>query len=362
MKYLDEYRDPQLAKCLLNALQRRNLPKTPIRLMEICGTHTVAIFRSGLRQLLPPGIQLISGPGCPVCVTAGEDIDRAIWLARQPGVIVATFGDLPRVPGSHSSLHQERGTGADVRIVYGTLDALRMARENPHHEVVFLGIGFETTAPTVAAAVRRAAIEKLDNFSVFSAHKLLPPAMNALLESEDLSLDGFICPGHVSTVIGAQAYRHVATKHKMPCVITGFEPLDLLQGITMLIDQLAKGRAEVAVQYTRAVNWEGNPAARKLMDEIFAATDATWRGLGEIPASGLRLQPQWRNYDASVRFAMPHIRVKEHPGCRCGEVLRGVLTPPGCALFGKVCTPQHPLGPCMVSSEGTCGAYYRYRR
>ena len=360
MKYLDEYRDPELAKKLLAGLGRRKLSKSAIRLMEICGTHTVAVFRSGLRQLLPRQIQLISGPGCPVCVTASEDIDRAIWLAQQPGVIITTFGDLLKVPGSESSLHEERSKGADVRIVYASFDALRIARENPGQQVVFLGIGFETTAPTVAAAVHKAAGEELKNFSVFSAHKLLPPAMRALLEAQNLSLDGFICPGHVSTVIGAQAYQEVTTKYHMPCVITGFEPLDLLQGITMVVDQLEEGQADVAIQYKRAVTWEGNSTARKLMDGVFVASDSTWRGLGEIAKSGLKIRSKWRSYDAAVRFAMPAIQVKEHPGCCCGEVLRGVMTPPQCGLFRQACTPRHPMGPCMVSSEGTCGAYYRY--
>lgn len=360
MKFLDEYRDPQLAKGLLEVLQRRGAGPRPYKLMEICGTHTVAIFRLGLRQLLPPSIQLISGPGCPVCVTANEDIDRAIWLAQQPGVIVATFGDLVRVPGSFSSLNAERGKGADVRIVYGSLEALQIARDNPERQVVFLGIGFETTAPTVAAAVRQAATEGLDNFSVFSAHKLLPPAMEALLEAEDLHLDGFLCPGHVSTIIGAAPYEEVVGRHHIPCVVTGFEPLDLLQGIYCLVDLLQAGRAEVVNQYRRAVGWEGNVAARRLMSEIFEPADATWRGLGPIPKSGLTVRPQWERYDATRRFAMPVIQVKEHPGCRCGEVLRGVITPPACGLFRKACSPQTPLGPCMVSSEGTCGAYYRY--
>lgn len=360
MKYLDEYRDPQLAKSLLSALQHRSLAKDTIRLMEICGTHTVAIFRSGLRQLLPPSIQLISGPGCPICVTANEDIDRTIWLAQQDGVIITTFGDLMRVPGSLSSLHQEHSKGADVRIVYASFDALQIARENPDHQVVFLGIGFETTAPTVAAAVHQARREELRNFTVFSAHKLLPPAIRTLLDSEDLSLDGFICPGHVSTVIGAQAYREVAEKYGIPCVITGFEPLDLLQGIIMLIEQVEAGESEVMIQYRRAVTWDGNLAARKLMDDIFQPVDSTWRGFGEIPLSGLKLRPEWQGYDAATRFSMPEIKVKEHAGCRCGEVLRGVIAPPQCGLFRKICTPWQPMGPCMVSSEGTCGAYYRY--
>lgn len=360
MKYLDEYRDPELAESLLNRLRSRCRQQAPVRLMELCGTHTVAIFRSGLRQLLPPSVRLVSGPGCPVCVTANEDIDRAVWLAQQPDVIVTTFGDLLRVPGSVSSLHRERSRGADVRVVYATFDALRVARDNPDRQVVFLGIGFETTAPTVAVAVQQAAAEGVHNFSLLSAHKLLPPAMRALLDSPDLALDGFICPGHVSTVIGADAYTEFVENYHKPCVITGFEPLDLLQGITMLLEQLAVNRAEVAIQYGRAVSRQGNVAARSAMDRVFEPTASTWRGLGEIPASGLKLRGEWRRFDATERFAVPPIAVKEHPGCRCGEVLRGVLTPPECGLFAKVCSPQRPLGPCMVSSEGTCGAYHRY--
>jgi hydrogenase expression/formation protein HypD len=358
LKYLEEYRDAQLAQGLLDAIRRRS--RKSVRLMEICGTHTVAIFRSGLRELLPLHIQLISGPGCPVCVTAVEDIDRSIWLAQQPDIIIATFGDLMRVPGSASSLQMERGSGADVRMVYSSFDALRIAVENPERNVVFLGIGFETTAPTVAAAIKKAAQESIGNFSVFSAHKLLPPAMKALLSSDDLHIDGFICPGHVSTVIGAAAYEEVASVYKIPCVVAGFEPLDLLQGIHMLVDQIEDGRAEMGNQYRRAVAYEGNVVARRLMDEIFEPADATWRGLGLIPSSGLGLRAAWQTWDAVKQFSMPKISVKENPACQCGEVLRGAIAPPDCRLFKKVCTPQHPLGPCMVSSEGTCGAYYRY--
>jgi hydrogenase expression/formation protein HypD len=293
-------------------------------------------------------------------VTANEDIDRTVWLARQPEVIIATFGDLLRVPGSSSSLAGEREKGADVRIVYASFDALQIARENPGKHVVFIGIGFETTVPTIAAAVKVAADEGLKNFSIFSAHKLLPPAMTALLDSRDLHIDGFICPGHVSTVIGAKVYREVAEHYRVPCVVTGFEPLDLLQGIYMLVDQVGKGRCDVINQYRRAVNWEGNAAAQRMMDEIFEPSDTTWRGLGLIPQSGLRLRRKWEHFDAEIRFEMPNIQVKEHPWCRCGEVLRGVIHPPECVLFRKVCSPKNPLGPCMVSSEGTCGAYYRY--
>ncbi|SPF49424.1 protein required for maturation of hydrogenases [Syntrophobacter sp. SbD1] len=362
MKYLDEYRDPQLAKNLIERLRRKAFPKGEIRLMEICGTHTVAIFRSGLRELLPPQIKLISGPGCPVCVTANEDIDRAIWLAEQPGVIITTFGDLVRVPGSSSSLHLKRSTGADVRIVYATLDALQIARENPDRQVVFIGIGFETTAPTIAAAVQQASELGVRNFSVFSAHKLLPPAMRTLLDAHEVKLDGFICPGHVSIVIGAGAYQEIADNYKVPCVITGFEHLDILQGICSLIDQVESGRAEVENRYRRAVTWEGNSAALRLIDEVFEPVDCTWRGIGPIAKSGLGFRPGWKMFDAADRFSMPDIRVKEHPGCRCGEVLRGVMTPPECGLFRKVCSPRDPKGPCMVSGEGTCGAYYRYHK
>ena len=360
MKYLDEYRDPQLAKSLIEGLRHRSFSKGEIRLMEICGTHTVSIFRSGLRQLLPPEIKLISGPGCPVCVTANEDIDRAIWLAGQPGVITTTFGDLVRVPGSYSSLNIERSKGADVRIVYATLDALQIARENPDRQVVFIGIGFETTAPTIAAAVQQASKLGVDNFSVFSAHKLLPPAMRALLDAQEVNLDGFLCPGHVSIIIGAGAYQEVVDKYRVPCVITGFEPLDILQGVSMLVDQVESGRAAVENPYRRAVTWEGNSAALKLIDEFFEPVDSTWRGIGVIAKSGLGFRPGWKKFDATDRFSMPEIKVKEHPGCKCGEVLRGIMTPPECGLFRKVCTPQDPKGPCMVSGEGTCGAYYRY--
>jgi hydrogenase expression/formation protein HypD len=360
VKYLDEYRDPELARGLLAAIERSSSSDRAIRLMEICGTHTVAIFRSGLRQLLPSTIKLISGPGCPVCVTANEDIDRAVWLGRQQEVVVTTFGDLLRVPGSESSLHVERSKGADVRMVYAAFDALEIARDNPRSQVVFIGIGFETTAPTVAAVIKLAEQRKIENFSVLSAHKLLPPAMEALLDAEDLRLDGFICPGHVSTVIGTGAYAEVVERYHIPCVVTGFEPLDLLQGIHMLVDQVMHGRAEAMNQYRRAVTWEGNIAAKRLMEEIFEPTDVTWRGLGMIPRSGLRLRESWRHFDASMRFPMPEIKVKEHPGCRCGEVLRGLIAPPECGLFRKACSPQNPMGPCMVSSEGTCGAYYRY--
>ncbi|MBC7357926.1 MAG: hydrogenase formation protein HypD [Desulfacinum sp.] len=362
LKYIDEFRDGELARAVLQRLKTRCRDLGPMRFMEICGTHTVSIFRSGLRDLLPPNVELISGPGCPVCVTANEDIDRAIWFAGRPDVIVTTFGDLLRVPGSRSSLLQERGNGADVRMVYASFDAVQIAKENPDKQVVFIGIGFETTAPTVAAAVQMAARDGVDNFSVFSAHKVLPPVMEALLESENLLLDGFLCPGHVTTVIGAKAYQAVAERYRLSCVVTGFEPLDILQGLTLLVEQRAEGKPSVEIQYRRGVTWEGNPTAQKRMAEIFEPADAVWRGLGKIPGSGLALQPQWARFDAARRFDLPPMEGKEDPACRCGDVLRGALRPPQCPLFRKVCTPQNPKGPCMVSSEGTCGAYYRYFR
>ncbi|MGQ9669518.1 MAG: hydrogenase formation protein HypD [Desulfosoma sp.] len=360
LKYIDEFRDGNLARTLLAKLKTRCAGQSPMRFMEICGTHTVAIFRFGLRPLLPATVELISGPGCPVCVTAAEDIDKAIWFASQPNTIVATFGDLLRVPGSRTSLAQQRAQGADVRMVYSATDAVTLAQENPDKEVVFIGIGFETTAPTVAAAVTIADRQGIENFSVFSVHKLLPPAMETLLSSRDLQLDGFLCPGHVTTVIGAKAYEDVAARYRMPCVVTGFEPLDILHGLWMLVQQRLSGEARVDVQYRRGVSWKGNTAAQRLLAQVFRSANAVWRGLGAIAHSGLAFREEWARFDATRRFAVPMLSVREDPACRCGDVLRGTLAPPQCPLFRRVCTPQNPKGPCMVSSEGTCGAYFKY--
>ena len=358
MKYRDEYRDPELADRLIRAIRQRS--RTPVRLMEVCGTHTVAIFRAGIKTLLPETITLISGPGCPVCVTAQEDIDRAIALCREPEVTVATFGDLMRVPGSESSLHQEKARGADVRMVYASLDALELARRLPHRRVVMLGIGFETTVPTIAAAVRQAKQEGLTNFLVLSAHKLLPPAMEVLLSAAEVRIDGFLCPGHVTTIIGTGPYQDVVKRHGKPCVVSGFEPVDILQSIHMLICQLEDGRREVEIQYTRAVHPQGNPRARALMDEVFEPADSAWRGLGKIPGSGLKLRPAYAAHGAENHFALTVPPGREMPGCRCGEVLRGACTPLDCPLFRQRCTPTQPYGPCMVSTEGTCAAYFKY--
>lgn len=358
MKYQDEYRDPELAERIVSAINNKS--RTPVRFMEVCGTHTVAIFRSGLKELLRETITLISGPGCPVCVTSPEDIDRAIKLCREPDVTVATFGDLMRVPGSESSLHQEKARGADVRMVYASMDALELARKHQDRRIVMIGIGFETTVPTIAAAVYQAQQEGLDNFLVFSAHKLLPPALDALLAGEEVRIDGFICPGHVTTIIGTEPYQEVVDRYGKPCAISGFEPVDILQSIDMLVSQIEEQRCEVEIQYARAVHSEGNPKARQLMEEVFEPTDGLWRGLGSLPQSGLKLRGKYRTHAAESHYDLTVPPTDEMPGCRCGEVLRGVLAPPQCALFRKSCTPTNPYGPCMVSTEGTCAAYFKY--
>lgn len=360
LKHLSEYRDKELAGKLIAAI--RSESHKPARLMEVCGTHTVAIFRHGIRELLPPSIELISGPGCPVCVTATEDIDQAVKLAQIPGVMVTSFGDLLRVPGSTSSLLLERASGADVRIVYSTFDALKLARENPARKVVFLAIGFETTAPTIAAAVAEADRLDLNNFYILAAHKLLPPALGALLGMGELNLQGFIYPGHVTTIIGTEAYEGVAREYGLPGVVCGFEPVDILETILLLVRQIEKNEARVEIQYTRGATAQGNPKARELMHQVFAPCAAIWRGLGPIPESGLTLRPAYRRFAAEDVFDLQVPPAKDHPGCGCGEVLRGIKTPLECPLFRRACTPETPIGPCMVSTEGTCAAYYKYHQ
>jgi hydrogenase expression/formation protein HypD len=331
-----------------------------VRFMEVCGTHTMVAFRTGLRQLLPPDVRLISGPGCPVCVTDTGYIDAAIGLCRQPAVTVATFGDLLRVPGSESSLERERAAGANVRIVYSPSDALVLARECPTQRVVFLGVGFETTAPTVAWAIFRAARDGLKNFSVLCAHKTMPHAMEALVKDQEVRIDGFICPGHVSVVTGAGMYRFICERYRIPCVVSGFEAWDMLKSISMLLAQVVEGRAEVEIEYSRSVNEMGNVAARKLMAEVFEECGANWRGIGTIPGSGLEIRQKYAVYDAARVFGVHVAEAHVNPACRCGDVLRGTVTPPECTLFGRTCTPIQPFGPCMVSSEGACAAYYKY--
>jgi hydrogenase expression/formation protein HypD len=374
------FRDPGAARALAEAIRTRST--RPTRLMEFCGGHTHAILRFGIPSLLPPTVSLRSGPGCPVCVTSAADLDRAIALAQVPDATLTTFGDMIRVPGSPpasrglaalgrppryaggcvggQTLAQAKAEGADVRVVYSPLDALRIARENPSRPVIFLGVGFETTAPMVASAVLAAEAEELANFYVFSTHKLTPPATRAILDAGEVALDGIIGPGHVTAVIGANAWRFLPDDYAIPVAISGFEPLDMLQAVLALVEMVEAGRADVVNAYTRSVRLEGNPAAQRAMARVFRVADADWRGLGPVPASGLQISEAYARFDASRAFPVEVPPAHEPRGCRCGEVLRGVLLPPECALFGTVCTPQSPVGPCMVSAEGACAAYYRY--
>jgi hydrogenase expression/formation protein HypD len=337
-------------------------------LMEVCGTHTMAVGRSGIRQILPGNIRLISGPGCPVCVTHQGEIDNYLELAQKSNVIITTFGDLMRVPGSKPgrSLQQLKGEGADIRVVYSTLDSLQLAHDNPDKEVVFLGVGFETTIPTIAQSIIEAEERGITNYSVYSMHKLIPPALRALLTDQEVKIDGFIAPGHVSTIIGMAPYKIVADEFLKPCVLTGFEPFDILQAIIMLLQQLKDNRAEVEIQYKRAVVPEGNPIARAIIDKVFKEADSWWRGIGCIPASGLVIRPEYRQFDAQVKFDLPSAeQICQGVGdnskdCACGEILKGIKLPKDCPAFKKACNPSQPIGPCMVSAEGACAAYYRY--
>ena len=354
----NDFKDPTLARGLIDSIQK--LAPEHATLMEVCGTHTVAIARNGIRSLMPEGCRLASGPGCPVCVTSNHDIDAVIALARVPGVILTTFGDMTRVPGSTSSLLKEQAAGRDVRIVYSPLDALAIAKENPERQVVFVGVGFETTTPLIAIAIKRAKAMGLANFSVFAAHKNMPNAMDVLMRDPNLKVDALILPGHVSTIIGMEQWRLLAEKYGIPGVITGFEPLDVLEGIAMIMRQLHEGRAEIENAYTRGVMPQGNPVALAAIDEVFETCTATWRGLGPIEGSGYRIREEFAQFDALRRFE-PDIEPTQEPkGCRCGDVLRGIMAPNECPLFRRVCTPENPVGPCMVSSEGSCAAYFRY--
>ena len=360
MKYIDEFRDPALARKLLDRIHARST--RPVRLMEFCGGHTHAIMRYGLRALLPPTVELRSGPGCPVCVTSNADLDRAIALAQVPDLILTTFGDMVRVPGSCQSLQDAKAAGGDVRMVYSTLDALQIARQNPDRPVAFLGVGFETTAPTVAAAILQAAAEGLENFYVLSLHKLTPPATRAILDAGEVALSGIIGPGHVTTIIGADAWRFLPTEYGVPVAVAGFEPLDILRAVADLVEMIEDGRPAMTNSYARSVTAEGNRAAMQVMDRVFEISTADWRGLGEVPASGLSIRAEFAAYDADLHFQVDPGPTREHEGCLCGDVLRGTVTPPECPLFATVCTPLRPVGPCMVSAEGACAAYYQYGR
>ena len=358
IKHLEEYRDPEISRKIVERIT--TLSQRQIRLMEVCGTHTMSIFRSGIRGLLPDTISLLSGPGCPVCVTAQNEIDSFIALSEFDDVIITTFGDLMKVPGTGSSLEKERAKGRDIRIVYSTFDALEVARKNPQKKVVFLGVGFETTAPTIAASILTAKEMRLDNYFVFCAHKLLPPALVILMEAKETKINGFILPGHVSVIIGIKAYIPFFEQYKTPCVVAGFEPADILQAILMLVKQIENGDPELVNGYQRAVTLNGNQKAQKIMQDVFETADAKWRGIGTIPKSGLKIRKEFATCDAEKIFEINITDSIDPKGCACGEILTGIKIPPECLLYKKVCTPMEPVGPCMVSSEGTCAAYYRY--
>lgn len=361
MKYVDEFRNPELIRKAAEEIRRLVDPDRRYRIMEVCGGHTYSIYRFGLQKLLPENIELVHGPGCPVCVLPMGRMDDGLAIAEQPNVIFTAFGDLMRVPGRRGSPLELRAKGADVRMVYSPLDALKLALENPDRDVVFIAIGFETTAPSTALTLLRARATGVRNFFVFSNHVLILPVMQAILDAPDLHIDGFIAPGHVSTVIGAGAYEQIVRDYGKPVVVSGFEPLDLLQSILMLVKQLREGRAEVENQYARAVPWEGNRPALQVMAEVFEVRPVfEWRGLGGIAQSALKLRAAFASWDAEVRFAVPGVHVSDPQGAPCGEVLRGALKPHQCPFFGKTCTPERPVGALMVLSEGACAAYYHH--
>ncbi len=361
MKYSSEYRDPELAKALVAAIhQDVRGYEGRMTLMEVCGTHTMSIYQHGIRSLLPQQVRLISGPGCPVCVTPLTYVDQAVAYARRSRTIVATFGDMIRVPGSTSSLQLEKARGADVRIVYSPLDAVGLAEKHPEKTVVFLGVGFETTAPTIGGSILEAQKRGLKNYFVLCAHKTMPAPMAALTSDPELKVDGYICPAHVSAVIGSDAYRVLAEKYAVPCVVTGFEPVDMLRGIQLLVRQVVAGEARVECEYSRIVKPEGNRAAQAILAQVFEPCDALWRGVGLIPESGLQLRSEYLKFDALQAVPVDVEEPREHKGCLCGEILKGKMTPRSCPLFRKTCTPEHPIGACMVSSEGTCAAEYKY--
>jgi hydrogenase expression/formation protein HypD len=360
MKYVDEYRDREQAEKYTRAIER--LVSRPWTLMEICGGQTHTLIRSGIDELLPRSVTLVHGPGCPVCVTPLELIDRAQAIARRPEVILTSFGDMLRVPGSTTDLLNTKAEGADIRMVYSPLDAVKLAELNPQREVVFFAVGFETTAPANAMAVWQAHQRNLKNFSILCSHVLVPPAMEALLSAPDNLVQGFLAAGHVCAVMGYWEYEPLAEKYRIPIVVTGFEPLDLLQGVHMTLKALEEGRWGVENQYSRSVSREGNRPAQELMGRVFEVCDRKWRGIGEIPASGYRLRPELRAYDAERKFEVGEIRAQESPECIAGEILRGQKKPHQCAAFGGRCTPDHPLGAPMVSTEGACAAYFQYGR
>ena len=362
MKYSDEYRDKKLAEHISRSI-KDIMPSTGIMFMEVCGTHTQNFLRFGLDKLIPPNLDLISGPGCPVCVSTQQYIDQAISYARMKDMIILTFGDMLKVPGSSSSLEKENAQGADVRILYSPFDSLRVARENPKKKVILLAVGFETTAPTIALTLIAAKKEKIKNLFFFSALKLIPAAMAHLLADKKLNIHGFLCPGHVSAIIGTRPYDFIPDKFKIGCCIAGFEPLDILQGLYFLLKQVKDHKPAVKNQYLRVVKAQGNPEAKKIMEKVFQEEDSCWRGLGMIPQSGLKIRNGFSQFDAARVFRTKNAahQARGKTQCRCADVLKGLISPEVCPLFGEACRPDNPYGPCMVSSEGTCNAYYRYK-
>lgn len=331
-----------------------------VRFMEVCGTHTMAAFRCGLHSLIPDNVTLLSGPGCPVCVTAQGDIDQMIDVSLIPDVVICTYGDMIRVPGRNGSLERARSRGADVRVVYSTMDAVKLAQNLPGKQVIFAAVGFETTAPATAAAIKLATKLGLDNFSVLASHKRVMPAMMGLLAAGDINIDGFLLPGHVAVIVGTEAFRPILEQYHLPCVVSGFEDFQMTQGLARLTQQVAAGKAELVNDYPQVVKADGNPAALAILDEVYDPCDTTWRGIGVIPQSGMKLKDEYAQYNAAVRFELPVMDSPEPAGCLCGDVIKGKATPDQCKLFGKACTPINPIGPCMVSSEGTCQAWFKY--
>ncbi len=361
MKFIDEYRQSDLARTLAEKIAE--MTSQPLKIMEVCGGHTHTIFKYGIEDLLPPNIEMIHGPGCPVCVIPMGRMDDAIALARQPGVIFTTFGDAMRVPGSKTSLLDAKAAGADVRMVYSPLDALKIAKKNPDRHIIFLALGFETTSPSTAMTILQAAKDGVENFSAFCNHITIVPALKAMLDSPDLQLDGFVGPGHVSTVIGTRPYEFVPREYGKPLTVSGFEPLDILQSVYMIVQQIVEGRAEVENQYGRVVSRDGNRRALEVLFEVFEPRDYfEWRGLGSIAHSGMKLRRKYAAFDAEVKFSVPGLRVADPKACQCGEILKGVKKPWECKVFGTACTPETPIGSCMVSSEGACAAYYNFGR
>jgi hydrogenase expression/formation protein HypD len=358
LKHAQEYRDPEIFKQIVDGINQ--VIKKEVYLMEVCGTHTMSIFRNGLRTVLPDTITLISGPGCPVCVTAQKEIDAFIELSTLDDIILTTFGDLLRVPGKASSLEKERANGSDIRVVYSTIDALEIARKNPDKKVIFLAVGFETTAPTTAASIIYAEKRRINNYYVFSAHKLIPPALVSLMEVKNVHIDGFILPGHVSVILGIKAYVPFLEHYHVPCVIAGFEPVDIIHAIFKLVSQIQSGRVKLENCYRRSVTYDGNQKAKKIIQDVFETVDSTWRGIGTIAKSGLKFREKFASFDAQKMFEFTVPDSEDPKGCSCGEILTGLKIPPECLLYKKVCTPMKPVGPCMVSSEGTCAAYYKY--